>query len=1799
MAFQSSGGTNIIEKGDWKALISLLVVLLQAVSVLPTISEGGSITRFSDEESSAEAFLAAAGKVTFANISVPVGSILINGSVGISPLPVQGAYPLSPGLDIGADGSPDWAFEGTGYGAFGRQTRFADGSLQQDINFTWPGIARCNITLPGNATVMSARIELCGTAGQKWWNASWHHRIPLNLTELAGADQTDFVVELLLDTRNWTLGSAEKEFRVTRENATTCEEAEVPIQVIDELNNGSKCFEASLLFAVQNLSANATLNYNLYYDNPGATQRSPLFSDFRPRLIQNRLLDQTAAESIIGPLLSPAGASFDRYGNYWVADTARHCVFGYTRMLGVPDISGSDGSHLSKPMDVVATPSGKVAVCDSGNFRVQVFEPDGTVDFTLGQTGVPGTDNGHFFLPAGLGTDGDGWLYVTDASLGTMQRVQVFDTNGTYLSTLGEGSGQGNYQFGRVAGIYVSPSKEILVADSGNHRVQAYRYVSQGNWSFNFTIGVTGQAGTDSAHLDSPADVTMDDSGRIFIADYGNSRVQVFSGPSFVSSIGVLKTPIPDNLHLNMPSGVAVSPDGSVYVSDYVPRTDWTSRIVIFDSQYERVRNMGDRHWTGLAGPGASDSELNLPSGVTSDASGRIFVSDTYNHRVQVFGALGQFLATVGVTGVGGNDSSHFYYPRGLDVGPDGRLLVADGGNSTFMVYMSNHRVMEFYNLSSGIADMILGVTGQAGNDASHLNGPWDVSVDRNGRVGVADTGYYLDFFPTPLTYGQRVQIYNHLADMLAADSFGVAGAAGNDSTHLNWPAGVGLSDNGWTYVADTGNSRVVMFKNDGDHSADLIINAASTPGSGTGQLRLPLDVDVDSRGRIYVADSGNHRVEIYSAFGLHEGMIGETGVSLSDEFHLNAPGGIHLGDDGKIYIADTQNNRVMRVTRAGLSAGQPERVAVPEDVALDLGADGSVDWRLPGVLDGTHTASPLAAPLNALLANLTGTPDGFGNPMVTFPIDIINGGRGRLAVFGISLDYDCLLKLERVSMAIEPYLANASHANASAEVLVPLSYSAASAGGIRLSGLNITADFPPRLVSPVPDLFMDEDTANESLCDFSFYFQDDIDARLGCTLVNVSNSTIADVIVVNGSVLSVDCTVGTARDWNGMVAVVARATDSSGLSALSNQFHVIVRPVNDPPRITGQPPPEAWVGEEWRYDIAASDPENDTLSYALEKGPAGMALNRSSGRLVWTPTQAQLGPWEVSVRVSDGELGAVQDFFVNASGPPAGNHPPRIMSAPVTYVLAGAEYLYTIIALDDDNDTLSYSLVKSPQNMTIGERTGVIKWTPNGTQKGIHEIIARVSDSKSNCTQAFNMTVVGDLSELLPVILITQPSPNATVSGKIWLKGAAAAAAPASIISVEVSADGGKGWQPASGKTAWMCRIDTAKLPNGARKMLVRATDSANRSSEANITFAVQNAPASGGGFLGVDNILWILLLVVICAAAGAGAYAYMRRRKRAPPVPAGPLTAAQYGAPQGTASSIAPGEPSHPSSSSAPVPSSPASTSPAFPPSSPPAPGAPSFQAVSSAAPAASPAISPSAQKPRHAARAAPPPQKPVDSAFLIYHDGRLITYFSRSDSIKLDDTLDMIRRFVKASFSGELGRLDAMAYENMNIIMERGNLMYMVVITPLTQYEPLRRQMRGLLDDIDRRYRVVFKIWDGDFGKVKGIRSMVESFAGEKAAHGAPEEPPRAQKSPPPPPPQEHPPSYPSRSSSFPYLSSQPSQPLPSSPPPSSQSPSPLQPTSVPPPMAWDDSQPIIPTPQPLPPPQPKGTRQSDEK
>ena len=92
--------------------------------------------------------------------------------------------------------------------------------------------------------------------------------------------------------------------------------------------------------------------------------------------------------------------------------------------------------------------------------------------------------------------------------------------------------------------------------------------------------------------------------------------------------------------------------------------------------------------------------------------------------------------------------------------------------------------------------------------------------------------------------------------------------------------------------------------------------------------------------------------------------------------------------------------------------------------------------------------------------------------------------------------------------------------------------------------------------------------------------------------------------------------------------------------------------PANAAPEITSTPPTAATEGSPYHYPVGASDPDGDTLAYALDAAPPGMAIDAASGLVVWTPADGQAGAHGVTVRATDpGGLFATQSFTVTVAG--------------------------------------------------------------------------------------------------------------------------------------------------------------------------------------------------------------------------------------------------------------------------------------------------------------------------------------------------------------------------------------------------------------------------------------------------------------------------------------------------------------------------------------------------------------------
>jgi NHL repeat-containing protein len=285
------------------------------------------------------------------------------------------------------------------------------------------------------------------------------------------------------------------------------------------------------------------------------------------------------------------------------------------------------------------------------------------------------------------------------------------------------------------------------------------------------------------------------------------------------------------------------------------------------------------------AGGETDGASLLYPSGVWSDGN-RVIVADAWNHRVLIWNRWptrnGQPADIVvgqpdmhhnlpNVRGVGAEASSrNLYWPYG--VWSDGEhLWIADTGNRRVLYYATIPA--QHYQA----ADKVIGKNSfeEKDYDPTHAVWPYSVKVSAEGVLAITDTQYY------------RVLIWEHWEDAFSAPADAIIGQPDLEScgqnqyrlrpqaNTLNWCYDM-VMQNGSMWIADTGNSRILFFKNipfSNNRAADGLfgnidfetIGEHLEAGKQNGErLYWPFAVSV-TESTLIVADTGNHRIVLYT----------------------------------------------------------------------------------------------------------------------------------------------------------------------------------------------------------------------------------------------------------------------------------------------------------------------------------------------------------------------------------------------------------------------------------------------------------------------------------------------------------------------------------------------------------------------------------------------------------------------------------------------------------------------------------------------------------------------------------------------------------------------------------------------------------------------------------------------------------------------------------------------------------------------------------------------------------------------
>lgn len=283
-------------------------------------------------------------------------------------------------------------------------------------------------------------------------------------------------------------------------------------------------------------------------------------------------------------------------------------------------------------------------------------------------------------------------------------------------------------------------------------------------------LNESGIAGTGPGQLTAPRNVEIAPDGRIVVLDSGNHRVQVFdSTGQFLTGWGSQGG---EPGQFNEPWGLAVD-DQFVYVAD-----TWNHRIQKFTLDGRFVTAFGR---SGSPSDEPETEGLGLffgPRDIALLPGGRLLITDTGNHRLQVADRDGNFLSLVGNFG---NLLGQFNEPVGLGVGPSEQVFLADTWNG---------RIQQFNpDLVASNEWSVQAWTGQSINNKPYT------AVDSAGRIYVTDPE------------GYRVLIFNEFGDYI-----GRFGSFSTDINGFGLPNGIAIDDQDNIYIADATNNRILKF---------------------------------------------------------------------------------------------------------------------------------------------------------------------------------------------------------------------------------------------------------------------------------------------------------------------------------------------------------------------------------------------------------------------------------------------------------------------------------------------------------------------------------------------------------------------------------------------------------------------------------------------------------------------------------------------------------------------------------------------------------------------------------------------------------------------------------------------------------------------------------------------------------------------------------------------------------------------------------------------------------------------------
>lgn len=525
-------------------------------------------------------------------------------------------------------------------------------------------------------------------------------------------------------------------------------------------------------------------------------------------------------------------------------------------------------------------------------------------------------------LVDGIVVDREGNVYISHRS---KHRIRKIDRNGIITTVAGNGkaafSGDGGpairASLNSPAGLTVDPKGNLYVADRNNHRIrkvdtEGIITTVAGNGKGDFTGDEVPAVETS---LNLPSDVAVDEEGNLYISDRSNNRIRRVDPKGIITTVVGLGPAwyggdfeLALDAFLKFPFGIELDDKGNIFIAD---RGNNRVRKVNKDGIITTVAGDGLFASRGDRGP-AFEANLAYPTDVAVDTKGSIYIADRNNSKIRKVSPLGI------ITTIMGTGNTHFNGDQGLAPQTNLHLpfaLALGPDEKTLYVVDRNHFRIRRLDFATQRVETIAGngeqfFKGDEGEGlGATLNGPSGLVRDSEGNLIFSDQMHNVIRKLTP---------EQQIVTLAGNGKIGNSGDQGSAlKATLQKPSDLALDSSQNLYVVvRSGNGwRIRKIDREGTITWFAGDSRVGTGGDGgparEASFYVIKDIAFDNHDNLLVADTANPFIRRITPEGIIDKVAAESWGKLEGDIH---PNGIEIDDAGNIYVSDSGKSLIWKI---------------------------------------------------------------------------------------------------------------------------------------------------------------------------------------------------------------------------------------------------------------------------------------------------------------------------------------------------------------------------------------------------------------------------------------------------------------------------------------------------------------------------------------------------------------------------------------------------------------------------------------------------------------------------------------------------------------------------------------------------------------------------------------------------------------------------------------------------------------------------------------------------------------------